>query len=182
MLDGRESGPLLLVTGDSPDRGEKSFIVEAFLFTKFGLFIYEAAGVQSYTLPSCTVMKKRCSCIMAMFIILLQRHTQTWGYISCTCRRDGEQALTCLCPAFSDWMMLCQLCDCLHGVNKWTRMKPVTFSEAHMPLEILTLPPKHSNIHRQAQKNATTQWQKARQVHQISHPVLNLTFKPNVRW
>lgn len=101
MLDGRESGLLRLVTGDSPDRGEKSFIVEAFLFTKFGLFIYEAAGVRSYTLPSCTVMKQdavaswQCSSFNS-------KDTPKQGYTSCTCRRDGEQALTCLCPAFSD--------------------------------------------------------------------------------
>lgn len=129
--------PLLLVTGESPDRGEKSLSLHCldYLFTKLQAFV---------AIPSHPVLSWK----------KMQLHH---GSVRPKTHPNRDITAARLLPVFVLPLMI-EWCYVISGVNKWTRMEPVTFSEAHMLLEILTLPPKHSNIHRQAQNNATTQW------------------------
>lgn len=106
------------------------------------------------------------------------------GFKNCTCGKDGEQALTCPCPAFGVWMRFCYLCDCFHGISdgNWIQPQEIFWGRCATGNVI-----PDSNTYKYIGYTHTkgmsrAQWERARQQDSISLPVLNLTFDPNVYW
>lgn len=69
------------------------------------------------------------------------------GYKNFTCGKDGEQALTCPCPAFSFWMRFCYLCDCFHGINDGNWIQPHEIFRGRCTTWNISLLPTHTRTH-----------------------------------